>query len=560
MGVDNYTALKQVSLIINEPSLTQLGSWRLTAVVNVTVATWIGNAAAVLSGTWGAVTRRAHQSGYSRTAVYTHAQRVVQAVASAQAGGISYDALWHENERLKAENDALWQAWAAAEELSEAKQRAFAGSGCAMGLSLSQIVTLFAIVLPLGIVPNRAMVGRWVQAAATQAGRLLVVLDLACQARIRVLCLDEIFLHREPVLMAIEPHSMAWMAGQRGPDRSGESWREVITHWPCLEHVIADGGQGLERGVKLANAARGMQGEAAETIARQAMTMGLDVCHTQRELERVLQRQWKHAERQLDTASQADAKVERYRRQGREPRGVSGVAGRAWRKAERLFDQVVHAQEAVQQIAAALSWFDATGRLYCRQTAQAQFDAACQQLQGDCWRKVKRLLSDERTLKHLDQLHAHLATAVSDPVLREALTRLWYIHDQMRQVQDDTCLRLRQLVVIEQVLCERLCPQWQSAYRRVDELLRRAVRASSAVECVNSVVRMQQGRHRHVSQGLLDLKRLYWNCRVFREGKRKGKSPYDLLGLHLPSADWWQLLQMAPAEVEQKLLTQEVRA
>src|SRR2546425_193769 len=184
MGVDNETALKQVSLMINEPSLTQLGSWRLTAVLNVPVDTWIGNAAAVLSGTWGAVTRRAQQSGYSRTAVFTHAQQ------------------------------------------------------------------------------------------AAQAGRLLVVLDLACQARVRGLCLDEIFLHREPVLMAIEPHSMAWMAGQRGPGRRGERWREVITNWPCLEHVIADGGQGLARGVKLANAARGAQGEAAETVSSQAMTMG----------------------------------------------------------------------------------------------------------------------------------------------------------------------------------------------------------------------------------------------------------------------------------------------
>ena len=400
------------------------------------------------------------------------------------------------------------------------------------------------------------MVGRWMQEAAAQAGRLLVVLDLACQARVRVLCLDEIFLHREPVLMAIEPHSMAWMAGQRGPDRSGESWRDVITNWPCLEHVIADGGQGLERGVKLANAARCAQGEAAKTVARQAMTMGLDVFHTQRELERVLQRQWKHAERQLDTASQADAKVERYKRQGRDPRGVSGVAGRAWHKAERLVDQAGNAQEAVQQITAALSWFDAQGRLYCRQTAQAHLDEASQQLQGDGWSKVKRLLRDERTLRHLDRLREHLTAAVADPVLRDALTRLWYVNDQMRQAPGDACARLRQLVVFEQVLCERLCPQWQSTYKRVDELLRHAVRASGAVECVNSVVRMHQGRHRHVSQGLLDLKRLYWNCRVFREGKRKGKSPYALFGLHLPSADWWQLLQMAPEELEQKLLTQ----
>jgi hypothetical protein len=542
--------------MINEPSLTQLGSWRLTAVLNVTVETWIGNAAAVLSGAWGAVTRRAQQSGSSRTAVYTHAQRVVQAVASEQAGGISYDTLWHENERLKAENEALWQAWADAEALSEAKQRAFAGSGCAMGLSLSQIVTLLAIVLPWGAVPSRAMIGRWVQEAAAQAGRLLVVLDLACQARVRVLCLDEIFLHRVPVLMAIEPNSMAWMAGQRGPDRSGESWRTVIANWPCLEHVIADGGQGLERGVRLVNEARCAQGEATETVSGQAMTMGLDVFHTQRELERVVQRQWKHAERQLETASQADAKVARYKRQGRDPRGVSGVAGRAWHKAERLFDQAVNAQEAVQQIDAALSWFDAQGRLYCRQTAQAQLDEASQQLHGDCWSKVKRLLSDERTLRHLDRLHEHLTSAVPEPVLRDALTRLWYMNDQIRQAQGDACMRLRQLVVIAQVLCERLCPQWQSAYRCVDELLRHAVRASSAVECVNSVVRMHQGRHRHVSQGLLDLKRLYWNCRVFREGKRKGKSPYELLGLHLPSSNWWQLLQMTPEELAQKLLTQ----
>jgi hypothetical protein len=152
--------------------------------------------------------------------------------------------------------------------------------------------------------------------------------------------------------------------------------------------------------VKRAHAARGTQGEATATVSSQAMTMGLDVFHTQRALERIIQRQWKQAERQLDTASQAAAKVAPYQRQGRDPRGVSGAAGRAWRKAEALFDQAVNAPEAVHQIAAALSWFDARGRLYGRQTAQAQLDEASQQLQGDCWSKVRRLLSDERTLSH----------------------------------------------------------------------------------------------------------------------------------------------------------------
>jgi hypothetical protein len=63
-----------------------------------------------------------------------------------------------------------------------------------------------------------------------------------------------------------------------------------------------------------------------------------------------------------------------------------------------------------------------------------------------------------------------------------------------------------------------------------------------------------------VSQGRLDLKRLYWNCRVFREGKRNGKRPYELLGLQLPTSDWWQLLQMHAEELAQKLLTQQVGA
>jgi hypothetical protein len=387
-----------------------------------------------------------------------------------------------------------------------------------------------------------------------------MVLARACQVRVRVLCLDAIFLHREPVLMAIEPHSMAWVAGQRGPDRRGERWREVITNWPSLEDVIADGGQGRERGVKLAHAARGAQGEATETVSSQAMTRGPDVLHTPRELARVFQRQWQQAARQLDTASQAEATGKRYRRQGREPRGGSGVAGRAGRQAARRCDQAGNAQEAVPQMAAVLAWFEAKGQLSCRQTAQAQLDEARPRLQGDCGRKVKRLRSAERTLRHWDRLHAHLTASVSAPVWRDTFTRLWDVNDQRHQAQSDACVRLRPLVVSAQGLGERLCPQWQSAYRRGDELLRHAVRSRRAVEGVHSVGRMHQGRQRQMSQGLLELKRLYWNCRVFREGKRKGQSPYALLGVHLSRSNWWQLLQMAPEEGEQKLLTQEVEA
>jgi len=111
---------------------------------------------------------------------------------------ISYEDLWAEKERLKAENAALWQAWSETEDLRESKQRELASAGSAMGLSLTQIVVLLAIVLPSRMVPSRATVGRWVQQSAQQSRGILEVLDRACQGLALVLCLDEIFFHREP--------------------------------------------------------------------------------------------------------------------------------------------------------------------------------------------------------------------------------------------------------------------------------------------------------------------------------------------------------------------------
>jgi len=76
------------------------------------------------------------------------------------------------------------------------------------------------------------------------------------------------------------------------------------------------------------------------------------------------------------------------------------------------------------------------------------------------------------------------------------------------------------------------------------------------VESINSVARVHQSRHRRMTQGLLDLKRLYWTMRTFRTGRPCGKSPYALLGLKLPSDDWWQFLKLPLDQLAQHLSTQ----
>lgn len=73
---------------------------------------------------------------------------------------------------------------------------------------------------------------------------------------------------------------------------------------------------------------------------------------------------------------------------------------------------------------------------------------------------------------------------------------------------------------------------------------------------MNSVLRMQQSRHRRMTQPMLDLKRLYWNTRPFRSGPRKNTCPYQALGLTLPTFAFWKVLRSDPAHLTQKLSTQ----
>ena len=63
-------------------------------------------------------------------------------------------------------------------------------------------------------------------------------------------------------------------------------------------------------------------------------------------------------------------------------------------------------------------------------------------------------------------------------------------------------------------------------------------------------------RHRKMTQGLLDLKRLYWNLRRFRVGPCKDQTPYGLLGLELPDLSFWEFLKLMPEELRERLSAQ----
>jgi hypothetical protein len=506
----------------------------------ISIIGWIANAAARLAGPRGAVTRRAQDTGCSRQSVYIHARKVKAAVEAECAGGVTREALLEQRESLLNENAQLWELLEQTIEFPPAKQQQFAVTATAMGLSSSQIRELMVTLLGAKASPSRSTIHRWIQAAGTAATRILDHLDRWCRELVLTGCLDEIFFNGRPVLVGVEPHSMVWFLGKRAENHQASTWFTELRPWGSLRYVTSDAGAGLQAGIA--------QLQQCQRAASQIpVEKGLDVFHTKQAAQQALHVAWARVERAWEQAEAADRALKRARWHGRSEGRLKHKRNEAWSAAFRAFRSYERTEAVWKRVASALAIFRPDGQLNDRAWAQEQVEWGLPRLKGSEWSKVRGLLQNKESFTFLDRLHDQLNRLSLPPILRDALVDLWWFRRQLPRKSAETaggghahaaCLAL-------QVLCAKLDDNWRESYRRVAAVLRRTVRASSAVECMNSVLRMHQARHRTMTQPMLDLKRLYWNTRAFCGGKRKGRCPYEHLGLKLQSYDFWNLLQAA---------------
>ncbi len=263
---------------------------------------------------------------------------------------------------------------------------------------------------------------------------------------------------------------------------------------------------------------------------------------------------WGAATRALERAEVAQKAVDRLGRQGRSRQGHGTEAHRLWRQAEHLWDHATAAEAAWDRARSAFEFFTPEGRLNDRTRAEAVVTAALPELNGAAWAKTRRLLMRRESFTFLDQVGERLAGLGLAPDILSALLALEGLRRQPGRLSAVT----RAWALARTVQLSKSCPDWPEQAGRVRAILRGVWRASSLVECVNSVARMQQARHRKMTQGLLDLKRLYWNLRRFRTGHRKGKAPYCLLGLKLPEMSFGEFLNLTPDELREQLSAQDV--
>jgi hypothetical protein len=506
----------------------------------------IASAYVIVFGFHGERTRQAEDRGVSRQRVYREHASVITALT-----GAAWQREKQESQRriqdLTVRNAALEKRLSRAVILDQEKQKEFASVAQAVGVSLPTCQILLEVLLAQRA-PKVSTLGRWTKAAGRKAGELLSVLDEFTYDKVTQAVADEIYT-KKPVLMVVEPESLCWVSGRRVTGASGAEWTQEFQKLPKLQQVTRDAGLGLSKGVADWNQQRAEQG--LTPVADQ-----LDHFHTLREGGRVVGQARRQACGALRVVDQAETEQSRRQRHGQTTQGTHTRVRTCWAQAHRAMDAWQARDQAWQKVKQAVQLVTPEGALNTRARAESELAATLPQLPDAEFAKAKRLLQRPQTLTYLDEVHRKLQTLPVPAEIRVTAIRQEILRRRPELLQGNhpQAAAWRGLLMMSAVILAKAGALGQQAVRGVRDIFRNTWRASSLVECLNSAVRMQQARHRKMTQGLLDLKRLYWNTHTFRTGRRCRTSPYQRLGLPWPEGlRWWDLLKWTPEQLRDKL-------
>lgn len=506
----------------------------------------IASAFFVLHGDYGDVSRYARERGVCRQWVYREAAWLQDLLTATQRElEILRVQMRQSQERLAESEQRLAQAVV----IDEDKQAEFASVGQARGVTLRDCQELLEVLIP-GKVLKVASLGRRTRAAGKNAGALLAVLDEVARQRVREVAADEIYVN-DPVLMVVEPESLCWLSGQLADAVSGEAWHEQFGHLPNLEQVTRDGGKGLEKGVALVNAARQHQDQAL------VVDQG-DHFHALRGGSVGLRQAEMQARKTFAKAEAAQQELVECGRQGQKRTGPAVRASHAWKKAAKAMDTWQERERVWCQTKEALRLVTPTGELNTRPQAEAALAKTLPQLPDGDFAKVKRQLQKPEMLSYLDRVQQKIAALPFPEEVKQAAVRQEGLRRRPEALQGEgsQAATRRGILLVCAVVLGKSDTVGQQAVAAVKDIFRRAYRASSLVECINSVLRMHQAGHRQMTQGLLDLKRLHWNCHRFSSGRRCKTTPYERLGIVLPEGlRWWDMLKLTPERLRERLST-----
>lgn len=503
-------------------------------------------------GFYGVITDLAKAYSTNRQCVYDILGRILDAFQQKSPGPAAKPEkvlekriaeLEAENATLRARVQALEAKQENSIQVTHKRLRDLSLTLAVLPVSYRDIRDVIGLAYGIEYAPSEASICEMVQYYGTTAG--LIFLDEQVTWEFSTACVDEIFFHGTPILTVVDPDSMAVGACERSEDRTGESWHMVLSHFPNLRYVISDEAKGIGNGVYLTD----------ETMLHQKDLYHLlfVISGTTRRLENRLEKLLK----------------------GEEKAWGAWIEGCIYAKTmEKTLATVDRQLELMEQYYQALELLDFA---FCSVTSDYKVNTRehGQKIISDVIGHLRTLtelgiddmieIIEKRAsgcLVFLDQLQHELSSIpvelkqdseFSVPVrcdgqsakeqIREMAIQEVCIQQAMADEPSDEVLTAYNSLWEQVRSLKKLIPIFLKVVSEVRRILYRPKRASSLVECFNSILRPIQQVKKHVTQEFLWLKALHHNMKSFKQGKRKGKTPFQLLGIDFGKQDWIQLLE-----------------
>ena len=344
-------------------------------------------------------------------------------------------------------------------------------------------------------------------------------------APILFLLCDEIFTLGQPILLTVEPRSLAILKIELVENREAETWKQ---HWEALaeaglieqQTVVSDQGPGLVKGCAL-----------------MGLTHHPDLFHLLRPLAMFGERFYRKAlaaiAREYERGSMAIGRSEEVINK----RSAAYEAAKAEAEVQiRRYDNFCYLWTALRH---ALELFDEQGEITALAFRKAEIEAIV-------------TLMDELAYAQLHQALASFASGLegywgyyqrAEQVYQECITRYpravvqalacgWQL---ARQATNSKAYGMRKRLAQDAefyfAYAATLLPEASEALRKeMVEVLDAEVRSSSLIENVNSTLRpLLETCRGQVDQPMLDLFAYVHNHRRFVRGKRAGKAPIEIL-------------------------------
>jgi hypothetical protein len=353
---------------------------------------------------------------------------------------------------------------------------------------------------------------------------------------------DEIFSHTRPILLTVDPVSSAILRIELSDTRSAEVWKE---HWTCLMnngyysiYLVKDQGTAMQCAREEVLSDVIDQPDTYHAISHQ---LGVWARRLEAAAYKALKQMYDCYEK-LDSAV-SDEVIERRIE-------ACEKAERAACEAIELYDEFC---EYYLFLINELRLFDSDGHLRDRAETEANIKFALELMFTLEHTQISKIT--QKIIKVLPELLAYFDRAkeivahlqnhgLSDEVLRQLCLAWQYQKNMIKAKQTARKNKYKhkekeQLASIQVKLAEDFLVTKEFVYAQLDLI----VQSSALVETVNSILRTYLNTTRnHITQNFLNLIMFYHNHRRYCAGKRKGKTPMEILTGEKQPKDWMELL------------------